>query len=211
MLVEEHDVELVHVKGIDNVVADGLSCLDADYDSEFLPPEITQDELGMFSAYCIANLEGLDDEEYSFNNKPDVYDMAEAFITESEEQETDFPIHPPLIKKYQDTDKQLKLLVQKNGKDFATKTVQDVELITFRGKIYMPKELQSRVVAWYYEYLAHPGEKRTEETICQWFHWAGLRRDVRIFVRRARNVSLVRKLAQNMDIWKQKKQDSSPY
>ena len=81
MLVEEHDVELVHVKGIDNVVADGLSCLDADYDSEFLPPEITQDELGMFSAYCIANLEGLDDEEYSFNNKPDVYDIAEAFIT----------------------------------------------------------------------------------------------------------------------------------
>jgi hypothetical protein len=43
----------------------------------------------------MANLDGLDDEEYSFNNKPDVYDMAEAFITESEEQETDFPIHPP--------------------------------------------------------------------------------------------------------------------
>jgi hypothetical protein len=149
MLVEEYDVKFVHIKGIDNVVADGLSHLDADYDSEFVPPEITQDEQGMFSAYCMANLDGLDDEEYSFNNKPDVYDMAEAFITESEEQETDFPIHPPLIKKYPDTDKQLKLLVQKNGKDFATKTLEDVELITFRGKIYMPKELQSRVVAWY--------------------------------------------------------------
>jgi hypothetical protein len=72
--------------------------------------------------------------------------MAEAFITESEEQETDFPIHLPLIKKYQDTDKQLKLLVQKNGKDFATKKVEDVELIRFRGKIYMPKELQSHVL-----------------------------------------------------------------
>jgi hypothetical protein len=108
----------------------------------------------------MANLEGLDDEEYSFNNKPDVYDMTEVFITESEEQETDFPIHPHLIKKYQDADKQLKLLVQKNSKDFATKTVEDVELITFKGKIYMPKQLQSPVVAWYHEYLAHPGEKR---------------------------------------------------
>jgi hypothetical protein len=40
-----------------------------------------------------------------------------------------FPIHPPLIKKYQDTDKQLKLLVQRtNGKDFATKKVEDVGL-----------------------------------------------------------------------------------
>jgi hypothetical protein len=78
--------------------------------------------------------------------------MAEASITKSEEQETDFTIHPPLIKKYQDTDKQLKLLlVQKNGKDFATKKVEDVELITFRGKMYMLKELQSRVVAWYHE------------------------------------------------------------
>jgi hypothetical protein len=41
MLVEEYDVEFVHIKGIDNVVADGLSRLDADYDSEFVPPEIT--------------------------------------------------------------------------------------------------------------------------------------------------------------------------
>ncbi len=44
----------------------------------------------------MASLDRLDDEQYSFNNKPDVYDMAEAFITESEEQETDFPIHSPL-------------------------------------------------------------------------------------------------------------------
>jgi hypothetical protein len=45
MLVEEYDVEFVHIKGsIDNVVADGLSRLDADYDSEFVPPPITQDE-----------------------------------------------------------------------------------------------------------------------------------------------------------------------
>jgi hypothetical protein len=85
----------LHIKGIDNVVADGLSHLDADYDSEFVPPPITQEQ-GIFSAYCMAILEGLDDEEYSFNNEPDVYDMAEAFITESEEQETDFPSTLPL-------------------------------------------------------------------------------------------------------------------
>jgi hypothetical protein len=99
------------MKGINNVVADGLSGLDANYDSEIVHPETTQDEQGMFSGHCMASLDGLDVEQYSFNNKPNVYDMAEAFITESEEQETDFPIHPPLIKEYQDTDKQLKLLI----------------------------------------------------------------------------------------------------
>jgi hypothetical protein len=44
-------------------------------DSDIVLPEITQDEQGMLSAYCMANLEGLDDEQYSFNNKPDVYGM----------------------------------------------------------------------------------------------------------------------------------------
>jgi hypothetical protein len=87
----------------------------------------------------------------------------------------DFPIYPPLIKKYQDTEKQLELLVQQtNGKDFATPNVEDVELITFQGKIFLPKELQSLVVAWYHEYLAHPGERQSEEIICKWFHWASL-------------------------------------
>jgi hypothetical protein len=61
----------------------------------------------------------------------------------------------------------------------------------------MPKELQSLVVAWYHEYLAHPGEKRTEETICQWFYWAGLRRDLRTFCKTC---------IENIDICKQKKQ-----
>jgi hypothetical protein len=211
MLVEEYDVEFIHIKGIDNVVADGLSRLDADYNSEFVPPPITQDKQGLFSAYCMANLEGLDDEEYSFNNKPDVYDMAEAFITESEEQETDFPIHPPLIKKYQDTDKQLKLLVQKNSKDFATKTVEDVELITFKGKIYMPKQLQSRVVTWYHEYLTHPGEKQTEETICQWFHWAGLRRDVRTFCKTCKKCQLSKKACRKYGHLQTKEAESDPW
>jgi hypothetical protein len=58
MLVEEYNVAFVQIKGIDNVVADGLSCLDADYDSDIVLPEITQDEQGIFSAYCMANLEG---------------------------------------------------------------------------------------------------------------------------------------------------------
>jgi hypothetical protein len=81
MLVEEYDLEFEHTKGINHVVADGLSRLDAAYDSDIELPEIIQDEQGMFSACCMVNLEGLDDEYYSLNNEPDFYDMAEAFIT----------------------------------------------------------------------------------------------------------------------------------
>jgi hypothetical protein len=57
MLVVEYVVEFVRIKGIDNVVAHGRSRLDADYDSDIVLPEITQDKQGMFTAYCMAKLE----------------------------------------------------------------------------------------------------------------------------------------------------------
>jgi hypothetical protein len=38
--------------------------------------------------------------------------------------------------------------------------------MTYHRKMYIPVQLQQRVVAWYQEYLAHPGESRTEATIC---------------------------------------------
>jgi hypothetical protein len=116
-----------------------------------------------------------------------------------------------LIKKYRDTDKQLKILVQKNGKDFATKKVEDVELITFYGKIYMPKELQSRVVAWYHESLAHPGEKRTAETICQWLHWAGLCQDVRTFCKTCKKCQLSKKARRKYGHLQTKEAEADPW
>jgi hypothetical protein len=94
------------VKSVENVVTGGLSHLDADYDPEVDLPEMTPKKKEC-SQPIMANLDGLDNNEYSFNNQPDVYDMAEIFINKFEEQETYFPVHPPLIKKYQDKDKQL--------------------------------------------------------------------------------------------------------
>jgi hypothetical protein len=72
-----------------------LSHIYADYNSKVELQEVSQDEQGMFSAYCMENLESLDKNEYSFNNQPDFYDMAEALIGKFEEQKTDFPAHPP--------------------------------------------------------------------------------------------------------------------
>ena len=51
-------------------------------------------------------------------------------------------------------------------------------LIVKDGKIVVPKTLQKRCVQWYHESLCHPGETRTELTICQHFTWKNLRGDV---------------------------------
>jgi hypothetical protein len=87
-----------------------------------------------------------------------------------------------------------------------------VELITVKGKIDMPKPLQSRVVAWYHEYLALPGKKRTEEIICQWFHWTGLlRRDVRTFCKTCKKCQLSKKARIKYGHLQTKEAESNPW
>ena len=105
MLLEEYDCTLEHIQGKDNIIADGLSCLDADYDSKIEYPIIRQDEQGVFSIYCMPNMEALDREEYSLSNQTK-YELAENYIYENKILDTDFPLYPPLILEEQDKDLQ---------------------------------------------------------------------------------------------------------
>jgi hypothetical protein len=83
-----------------------------------------------------------------------------------------------------------------NGKYFTTKKVEGLNLMMFQGNIFMPKELQSHVVvARYDEYLAPPGKKYAGETLCQWFHWFSLCRDVRTFCKMCNKCQLGKKKA----------------
>jgi hypothetical protein len=73
--------------------------------------------------------------------------------------ETDFPLSPNLIATYQRSDNELKRRsMRTKSQNFSTKKIEGVEVITYQGKIHIPVQLQQRVVAWYHEYLAHPGE-----------------------------------------------------
>ena len=76
---------------------------------------------------------------------------------------------------------------------FTTREVEGKPLIHSEGKIYIPEKLQQRVVAWYHEYLAHPGETRTEATIRQHFTWPRLRKHVHNFCRTCKQCPLCKK------------------
>ena len=137
LLIEEFGPTFVHIKGERNVIADALSRLDADF-SETLP------------------------------TKPTNESMANVFVTTKEIKETDFPLSPIQIAKYQGLDKTLRhKCISKTKDNFSTTKLEGVEVITYQGKIYIPVQLQQCVVAWYHEYLMHPGESRTEATIRQ--------------------------------------------
>jgi ribosomal protein S19 len=82
--------------------------------------------------------------------------MAYIFLTKTDIKETDFPLSPNLITKYQRSDNELKQRsMRTKSQNFSTKKIEGVEVIMYQGKIYIPVQLQQRVVAWYHEYLAH--------------------------------------------------------
>jgi hypothetical protein len=142
MLLEEYNVTFVHVKGVDNVVADGISHLDTDWQNN--------DDLTHMIPF---------DESIEINYQVTPYDMAASYMKSKDLSDEDFPMNPCLIAKYQSSDKKLKKeMIDTKGKDFTVKEVEGVSLVHQNDKIRIPSKLQLRITAWYHEYLAHPGE-----------------------------------------------------
>ena len=163
LLIEEFGPTFVHIKGERNVIADALSQFDADF-SKTLPTEPTNDS------------------------------MAYIFLVTKDRRETDFPLSPILIAEYQGLDKTLKQkCTSKTNDNFSTTKLEGVEVITYQGKICIPVQLQQRVIAWYHEYLVHPGESQTEATIRQTCTWPNLRSHVQTFCKTCRTCQLFKK------------------
>ncbi len=104
----------MHVKGMDNIVADALSRMDADFDAPI--PAV---------------------------NNP--IKMANKF---SKEKDKSFPMSPKLITKDQKSDKTLaKRATSHPTFKYDVQGVENAELLTHNGKIYIPNQLQCRAVA----------------------------------------------------------------
>ena len=82
--------------------------------------------------------------------------------------------------RYQDSAKSQKndsKLNQKlvSHKDYTLNTFcggdQNHRLIFRNSKICLPAALQKKTVDWYHKMICHPGETRTEHTLCQHFYW----------------------------------------
>ena len=44
----------------------------------------------------------------------------------------------------------------------------------YKSKIYVPRKLRGRLIAWYDEYLCHPGGDRLAHTLKQVCYWKGM-------------------------------------
>jgi transposase InsO family protein len=186
--IEEFGPSFVHVKGKDNIVADALSRLDADFGDITL----TTEAKAQICAHALVTIQA--NEEILLPEANDAYDMAQCFMRKDDIDNEAFPMRPKLIAKEQKRDKELKKSLERSKKAYGVIKLEGVDLLTFEGKIIVPKKLQGRIVSWYHHYLAHvPGQSRLEATIRQNFIWPTLRQDVHRFVRTCQQCQLYKK------------------
>ena len=89
-----------------------------------------------------------------------------------------FPVNFSVLASFQQRDQDLQALVETDP-NVSRKIFRGGEqLICFKDRIYVPKELRKHVVDWYHTYLMHPGETRMEETIAQHLYWPNIRSSV---------------------------------
>ena len=167
MIAEQYGATLHYIKGEKNIVADALSRLGLEPSLKSEPDSTVQ-------------------ENPKSRKLAEAFSLNQAFANAQAQENpmdpaTAFPLSFGLIAKEQQRDQALKRKVL-TSKDYTINTFHGGErdrlLICHKGKIAVPKSLQSRIVDWYHTMLCHPGETRTEETIRQHFDWKGLRTEV---------------------------------
>jgi hypothetical protein len=172
LLLEEYGSKYVHVSGKDNVVADALSRMEADFNSNKKPKKQDQNAVAHVCVCAISRL--IRDESCEIPDPGDPEAMASEFLLESEVEDEKFPMNLILIQKEQEKDKKLQQDIKKNVHKYKTRTIEGVELVTHHKLIVIPKMLQNRIVAWYHHYLAHPGMTRLEATLRETMTWPNM-------------------------------------
>jgi len=101
------------------------------------------------------------------------------------EEETKFPMVFDVVREEQQAELKKRDFRSQVKKDenFRYKMYGKHELLTYKTKIYVPKKLRGKVLAWYHYFLCHPGETRLAGTIGQTMYWSGLHKDAKYHTR----------------------------
>ena len=93
-----------------------------------------------------------------------------------EDQEAEFPLDLHLVQErteieLNEVNSPLKKLINDKKSGYNINTIDNIELVTYQDKIYVPKSLRRRTLEWYHHFLNHPGGDRlyhTLQTVCYW-------------------------------------------
>ena len=60
------------------------------------------------------------------------------------------------------------------GSGYSKQELDDVDIICYDSKIYVPQSMHRRVLDWYHFYLNHPGVSRLDKTTRGVYYWKSL-------------------------------------
>ena len=69
-----------------------------------------------------------------------------------------------------------------------------------KGRLVIPKPLQSRAVMWYHHYLQYPGHTRLEEAMKSVIYWKGMRNTIRSKTKSCKTCQVNKNIHKNMGI-----------
>ena len=97
-----------------------------------------------------------------------------------------FPLDLQHLAQLQKDDSQLlRLSTDKRSRGNYVKTsINDVEIWTVHGKVFVSKKGRVPLITWYHESLHHAGPERTAKTLRQHFDWPGAVEDIKRHVKK---------------------------
>ena len=113
----------------------------------------------------------------------DIVEDVEAVLPLVPVDTTIFPVQLQEVQELQEQDRSLRKKVRDNPKEFSKQTIEQIKVITFKNRIYLPQKLRKRVLNWYHHYLCHPGKTRMYKTLASTLYWEGMEKDVQMYVK----------------------------
>ena len=172
LILEEYGPELIYTKGTTNIVADALSRLKTEPTTESIAEAKNFVNIREANAMICGVEKQIAAATQGVKHTTQGVEMLPSLAR------TNFPLTFAKIRNAQRSDAAVLKLLQSNDA-YSLKIFHGGEkrcgLIVRNDKIVIPKTLQRRVAEWYHWYLCHPGETRTENTICLHYWWDKLR------------------------------------
>ncbi len=128
--------------------------------------------------------------------------MNQVFANHSEEDE----IHPLTVKgivEAQKADTNLKHFFKSIAvldKGLELQLIENKSCICHKGRLVIPKPLQSCAVMWYHHYLQHPGHTCIKETMKAAIYWKGMRNTIQSKMKSCKTYQMNKNVHKNMGI-----------
>ena len=97
-----------------------------------------------------------------------------------------FPVQLKEIQFYETKDREFRQKIKNNPVHFQKEAVEQVKIVTYKNRIYVPKQLQTRIIKWYQHYLCNPGEVMMHKTMASTLYWKKMEDELEQFVKQCK-------------------------